>query len=145
MFCKTEKSSKFYISMLVVGILLFALGIIKAIMLPDTAHLESRIMGMLTGLGGGIAGFSIMRLIQLKVSSPEKLKQKQIEKHDERNIQLARTAYTISSMSATLMFAGLVFLFTMMGSITESYICLGALLLQSLIFFVSYGHFEKKM
>jgi hypothetical protein len=145
MLCKLKRSAKTSVIMLIVGILLAAFGVLKAITLPETAHAASRLMGMFTGLGSAIAAISAVHLIQLKISSPEKLRWIRIEEKDERNIQITRIAYTIASLSATFMFAGLVFLFTAMGSIKESYICLAALLIQSIIFLISYVYYKKKM
>lgn len=145
MLCKLKRSAKSSVIMLVVGIVLAAFGLLKEITLAETAHVTSRLMGMFFGLGCAIAGISAAHLIQLKISSPEKLKWRQIEEKDERNIQITRIAYTIASISATIMFAGLVFLFTAMGSIKESYICLAALLIQSSIFLISYVYYKKKM
>jgi len=131
--------------MLIVGIVLAAFGLLKQFTLPETAHVTSRLMGMFLGFGCAMAGVSAVHLIQLRISSPEKLKWKQIEEKDERNIQITRIAYTIANFSATIMFAGLVFLFTAMGSIKESYICLAALLIQSSVFLISYVYYKKKM
>lgn len=145
MLCKIERSAKSSVIMLIIGIVLAAFGVLKSITLPETAHIASRSMGMLTGFGSAFAGVNAIRLIRFKISSPEKLKLKQIEVKDERNIQITRIAYTIASLSAAIMFAGLVFLFTFMGSIKESYICLAALLIQSSIFLISYVYYNKKM
>ena len=127
MLCKLKRSAKSSVIMLIAGIVLAAFGLLKQFTLPETAHVMSRLMGMFFGLGSAFVGISAIHLIQLKISSPEKLKWRQIEEKDERNIQITRIAYTIASISASIMFAGLVFLFTAMGSIKESYICLVAL------------------
>lgn len=145
MLCKLRRSAKTSIIILIVGILLAAFGLLKQMTEPEATHIVSRLMGMFFGLGSALAGISAVHLIQLKISSPEKLKWRQIEEKDERNIQILRIAYTIASLSATIMFAGLVFLFTAMGSIKESYICLAALLIQSSVFLISYLYYKKKM
>lgn len=140
-----ERKAKLYVVMIIVGIVLGAFGVVKAITLPETAHIASRVMGMITGIGFSFACLGIIQLVRYRISTPEKLKLKQIEQYDERNIQITRIAYTISSLSATIMLVGLVFLFTIMGSITESYICLVAILIQSGIFISAYHYYRDKM
>jgi hypothetical protein len=146
MLCKAfGKQTKAMITLIIVGVFMVVFGIVKAITLPETAYLESRIAGMVLGIGSAFAVSGVIRLIRIKVASPEKLKLREIEEKDERNIQITRIAYTISSMSATILLAALVFIFTFMNSITESYICLAALLLQLAIFLISRIYYNKKM
>ncbi|WP_099467265.1 hypothetical protein [Konateibacter massiliensis] len=148
MLCKLRgfnQNAKYLGGAIVIGLLLAVFGIVRALYLPETAHAETRLMGMLTGFGSAIAAVSAIRLFTQKHSSPEKLKEKEISAKDERNVQILRIAYTISNIATGIMLAGMVFIFSMMGSITESYIALAVLLLQSGIFLAARFYYSKKM
>jgi hypothetical protein len=145
MYCRLVNGKRYYVILLFLGVVLAAFGILNQAVLSQSAHISSRLMGMFTGMGFAFIGAGTIRLIHLKFSSPEKLKQEQIDQKDERNVQVLRVSYTITSISSSIMFAGLVFIFTFMGSITESYICLAALQLQVVIFIVVHRYFSKTM
>ncbi|MFA9377580.1 MAG: hypothetical protein ACERKZ_12595 [Lachnotalea sp.] len=145
MMCKSFKSTRFYVAVLFLGVVLFAFGLINATVINESAHNTMRLMGIITGVGAGFAGVSIAKLIHRKITSPEKLKQEQIELKDERNIQILRIAYTISNVVAALLFAGLVILFSAIGSTKESYLCLGALSIQQIAFWIAYQYYKKKI
>ncbi len=145
MMCKMFRSTRFFVIFLFVGVVLAIFGIINAASLPESAHNMSRVMGIVTGVGTSFAGVSIVKLIHQKRTAPEKLREEEIELKDERNVQILRVSYTISNIAAAVMFAVLVVLFSTIGSITESYICLGALLIQQGIFLMAYRYFNKNM
>lgn len=145
MMCRTFKSTRSLVILLFLGVVLAAFGIINAITLPDTAHNMSRLMGIVTGIGGSFAGVSIVKLIHQMRTAPEKLREEQIELTDERNVQILRVSYSLTSAAAAVMFALLVIIFSAMGSITESYICLAALLLQQGIFMIAHRYYSQKM
>lgn len=145
MLCKVLKGTKFNIIMLVTGLIMLSFGIVKQNYLPESAHLASRLMGMLTGSGSAFAIVGAIRLIYKKLATPEKLKLKRIEEKDERNTMILRRASVVSNIAAALMLGGFVYLFTIMGSITESYICLAALFIQCIIFLTTHYYYKKTM
>jgi hypothetical protein len=143
--CKTLKGTRSLVVLLFLGVVLATFGIVNEISLPDSAHNMSRLMGIFTGLGASFIAVGVVRIIHQARTAPEKLREEEIELKDERNIQILRGSYTVSNAAAALMFAILVIVFSAMGSITESYICLGALLLQQVIFLIANHYFKKKM
>lgn len=77
-----KKSIIYYIILLVIGLILFILGCFEIV---DS---------FFSGLGGGLCGVSIMKLLRLyKYSKDKEYKDKvELETHDERNIQMAHKA-----------------------------------------------------
>jgi len=102
-------------------------------------------MGIITGIGGAFAGVGIVRLIHQHRTAPEKLREEEIERTDERNVQILRASYSLSNTAAAVLFAFMVIIFSAMGSITESYISLAALMLQQLIFMIGQRYYSSKM
>lgn len=145
MYCKLVKNTRYYVMLLFVGVVLATFGIINQALLSESANNMSRVMGIFTGMGSAFVGVAIIKLVHQKRTSPEKLREEEIELKDERNVSILRNAYTTSSVAASIMFAILVILFSAIGSVMESYICLAALLIQQGVFLIAHRYYSKKM
>ncbi|MFA9398526.1 MAG: hypothetical protein ACERKV_09705 [Clostridiaceae bacterium] len=145
MFCKSVKNSEFWIALVVIGVISLVFGIISNGMIPDGSNNLNMLMGMFTGLGASFTAIGTFKLIHIKRASAAKLKQEEIDLKDERNIQVLRISYTVASATASVLFSIMIFLFVFLNYITASFICLGALYIQILAFFISYKYFSKKM
>ncbi len=145
MFCKSVKSNRYWITLLIVGIVSLVFGAVGYKSGLSTSGNEDMLLGMFTGLGSAFAAIAIYRLLHKKFASKEKLKQEEIDLKDERNIQILKAAYTIANTAASFLFAVLAFIFVWLDYRVPAFITIGALWLQEIVFFLSYSYFSKKM
>lgn len=145
MFCKSIKSSRIWATLVVVGIISFIFGIVGNIGVPDEADNISMLMGMFTGVGTALIAIGIFKLIHYKRSSAIKLKQEEIELKDERNIQILSAASSVANTTASGSFAIMAFVFVFLDYKTPAFICIGALYVQVIVFFISYKYYSRKM
>jgi hypothetical protein len=121
------------------------LGIFLQTQFPDDAHNLQQFAGMLTGFGCGVLAVGVVFIIRRRFSTPEKLREREIEQKDERNIQIMRAAYATAALGAFILFALLTFIFTLMGEFTACIITLVAMYIDIAVFVISYLIFQKKM
>lgn len=145
MFCKSFKSTRYWVTIMVVGIVSLLFGIIGYKNGLSSSNNEDMLLGMFTGLGAAFAAISIYRLLHRKFSSAEKLKQEEIDLKDERNIQILKSAYSISNTAATILFAVLAFVFVWLDYRIPAFIAVGAIWVQVIVFFISYSYISRKM
>ncbi|MGH4118226.1 hypothetical protein [Clostridium sp.] len=145
MFCKSIKSNKYWVTLVGVGIITFIFGIVCTIRITDATDNINMLMGMITGLGIAFTVIGIVKLIHYKRASDVKLKQEEIELKDERNIQILRVAGSVANVTASASFAIMAFVFVFFDYKIPAFICLGALYVQVLVFFISYKYYSSKM
>lgn len=145
MLCKSYRNTNYYLGLIGVGILSVIFGIIFDANIPDDAHNLSMLSGVLTGMGAAFIAVSVVRLIKVKISTPEKLKAEEIEKKDERNIQILRTSYTIVAISSVFLFVAIALLFLAMNYMIPAFIALGCMYIEIVIFFIAYSRISSKM
>ena len=146
MLCKFGKQYKKVLSgMVVLGIVSLIFGILFARSLSDDQNNLQMLAGMFTGAGTGIIAVAIFFWIRSKIVSPEKLKQKEIEKNDERNIQISRAALSVVAMTSNLTFAILAFVLMGMGYMVPALIMVACIYLQVAIFLIANRIISRKM
>lgn len=145
MFCKSIKSVRIWAPVVVLGIISFIFGIVGNIGVPDDADNISMLMGMFTGLGISFIAVGIFKLIHYKRSTSIKLKQEEIELKDERNIQILSSASSVANTAASAIFIIMAFIFVILDYKIPAFICIGALFVQMLVFFISYKYYSRKM
>lgn len=146
MLCKLGKENKKLLNgVVVLGIVSLIFGIVFARSLPEEEHTLTMLAGMFTGFGAGITAVALFYRIRSKVLSPEKLKEKEIEKNDERNIQIVRASFTVVAATAFLTFAVMAFVFMGMGYRVPSLIMVGCIYLQIIVFLIANKVISKKM
>ena len=146
MLCKFGKTNKKVLSgMVVFGVVSLIFGIVFANSLSDDQRSLMMLAGMFSGAGTGIIAVAIFFWIRGKVLSPEKLKQKAIEKNDERNVQITRTALTVVAITSNLTFAALAFVLMGMGYMVPALIMVGCIYLQLGIFLIANNVISRKM
>jgi len=145
MYCKSKKSNRYLIGLVIVGAISLVFGIIgHKVSLASTGN-EDMLLGMFSGLGATFVATGTIRLFRNKFTSKEKLKQEEIDLKDERNVQILRAAYTITNVASSILFALLAFVFVWLNYRTPAFIAIGALWIQVIVFFISYCYFSKKM
>lgn len=145
MYCNTIHKRKYWMLLIVIGVISLAFGVVMQQGLTEDEHDLSMLMGMFTGMGAAFTVVGTIRLIRLKMVSPEKLKQEEIERNDERNVQILRLAYTVACVTSTILFTVLAFVFVCLGYRTPALITIGALYVQVLAFFLANIYYRKKM
>lgn len=146
MLCKFGKTNKKVLSgMVIFGVVSLIFGIVFANSLSDDQRSLMMLAGMFSGAGTGIIAVAIFFWIRGKVLSPEKLKQKAIEKNDERNVQITRTALTVVAITSNLTFAVLAFVLMGMGYMVPALIMVGCIYLQLGIFLIANNVISRKM
>ncbi len=145
MFCNMSDKKAMNLFWIVLGVVTALLGIYLSCSLPEDSTNYMRFAGMLTGFGCGVLGVGAFHMIRRRLSSPEKIRQREIEQKDERNIQITRAAYTMAACGAFILFALMGFLFTFLGEFTACWIAIGAMYVDILVFVLSYIFLQKKM
>ena len=145
MYCNKYKNRKFNFILIIVGLFSLLFGVINFSLGIDESHNSSMLMGMFSGLGASFIVIGVIQFIRPKVVSSEKLKQEEIDSNDERNIQLMRIAYTVSSVSATIIFAILSFLFLWLGYRVPAFIAVGCIYVQLLVYIIAHKYYSTKM
>lgn len=141
---KTLKSRNgAYISLLI-GVVLAALGVLGVLL--DVARASNHVMflGMLVGVGAVFIGGGIFTLFRARFA-PEKLREDEINRRDERNIQVTRASYAVSNTAAALLFGIMAFVLVLLDYITPALIAVGALCVQALVSAIAYHVFNKRM
>lgn len=142
---KMKYMKRYWQVLIVVGIVTFIFGVVLHKNMTGISPNMSMLNGMMQGAGFAIAIVGGFKLLQNKRTPLEKLKAKEIELNDERNIQLMRISLSISSTVATLIFGIMAFAFVAMNYIVPALISIAALYIQLISLFVSYKYFDKKM
>lgn len=144
MLCK-GKSKGYFIVLAVIGIISFTFGILSTIVTPEDAHNLSMLAGMFTGLGAAFVTIGLVQYIRNKISSPEKLRTKEIEKTDERNIQVIRAAAAVAMSASYIIFAILAFTFVALDYRIPAFITIGAMYVEFTVYLISYRILNNKM
>lgn len=144
MLCK-GKSKGYFVVLVVIGIISFTFGILSTIVTPEDAHNLSMLSGMFTGLGAGFVAIGLVQYIRNKISSPEKLRTKEIEKTDERNIQLIRAAAAVTMSASYVIFAVLAFLFVALDYRIPAFITIGAMYVEFAVYLIAYKILNNRM
>lgn len=140
--CKYNK--QIGILWLVIGVGTIVLGAVIGQMIPEDSSYTGG-CSMLSGFGTGILVVALARYFRDHFSSPEKRKEREIEKKDERNVLITRTAYTIAGILAYALFAVMSIVFTFLGEYKACWITIGALYLDLIVFTIAYHVLQKKM
>ncbi len=145
MLCGMKSKKTVQLMMVIIGVISLCYGVIGIQSAPEDAHDYATLLGMFAGFGSGLIAVAIFLFIRSKVVSPEKLKQKEIEENDERNIAVKRAAMAVSWMVSVGLFTVLAFALMAMGLRVPSYLCIGALYVQFFSFLIAHRVYDKKM
>ena len=145
MLCKVIKNKRAWYLLMLIGAISMAFGIIGILTEPDAAGNIAMLLGMFSGLGSAMLVISIIRVVYLRFASAAKLKADEINRNDERNVQVIRAAMTVASVAAMLILAVMAFVFVGIGYRIPAFISVGAIWMQGLIFVIAQRIYEKKM
>lgn len=145
MLIKSMKNNRFWETLIMVGIVTLIFGAIMYKGISNETNNISMLKGMFVGLGCSFTTIGVVKLIQNKKTPAEKLKAIEIELKDERNVQILRMAYSISSSVATVLFSIMSFLFVALNYIVPAFIVLGAMYIQLLALFIADKYYKNKI
>ncbi len=128
-----------------VGIISLIFGAVSHKHMTGISPNISMLNGMITGAGFAFTAVGAIKLLRNKRIPSEKLKAKEIELKDERNIELMRISLSISSTTASLLFAILAFVFIGMDYIIPGLICIVALYIQLASLFIAHKYYNSKI
>lgn len=102
---------------IVVGVVLWGVAVLLLRQNPGNSGFWRALPYVCLGVGAGLLGQGIGRLVQRKAlqSDPELARQQEIEAGDERNIQLAQRAKAKAFDLMVFVFSALLLVFALMG------------------------------
>ena len=101
--------------------------------------------GMFTGMGSAFLAIGVFFFLRSHFGSAEKKKQREIERNDERNVQITRYAMSIAAFAAVLFSAILIFVFTALNYILPSMLILAGVYIELAVFLIAFKILERKM
>ena len=110
---------------------LLAVGLSRFLSAPEAGGVSALLLGVFT-------------LYRVRFA-PQKLKEEEINRRDERNIQVTRASYAVSNSAAALLFGFMAFILVLLNYITPALIAVGALCIQALVSVIAYRVFNKRM
>lgn len=143
--CKSIKSNKYWKTLIGIGLITLLFGKITEKDISDDLHNIFMLRGMFFGLAIAFILLGSFKLFQNHRTPEAKLKVKEIEAKDERNIKILRISHSIANLASMIMFGGMAFLFVGLNYIIPAIISLGAMYIQIIIFNISYGYYNKRM
>ncbi len=113
--------------LLAVGLALLLGGFICNQLLPEDAHLPSRIAGFFSGMGGSFTAISLVVLVRRRLIGEARAKDSELAATDERGRLIALKAQNVLALCVTFSLCALVIVATVRGD--ELYMLLGGALL----------------
>ena len=113
--------------LLAVGLALLLGGFICYRLLPEDAHLPSRIAGFFSGMGGSFTAISLVVLVRRRLIGEARAKDSELAATDERGQLIALKAQNILALCVTFSMCAMVVVATVRGD--TLYMLLGAALL----------------
>ena len=113
--------------MLGVGLVLVALGAVAAYLLPDEAHLATRIAGFVNGLGAALAVMGGVLLLRRWRLGEARVRDAELEMNDERGVAVAYKAQSVMAFAAVIALAILTIAAMLRGD--TFYMIMGAVML----------------
>ena len=127
------------------GLLLLIGGVILCGMLAETYPLFERLGGVTSGAGGALMGVGFSRFYQIRKLTPEQERRKEIERCDERNIQVNRAALCVVAAAGFIILGVLAVLFTVLDYGAAGIICSAAVFVLIAVYLVAYRRLSAKM
>ena len=145
MLCKMISNKRGWILVMLAGAVSAAFGITGILMEPEAVGNIAMLLGMFTGMGAALFLFSLIRLLYLRFAPASKLKAEEINRKDERNVQVSRAAAMAAYLSAALLCAVMAFVFVWLGYRVPAYIVVGAIWVQVIVFLIAHKVYGSKM
>ncbi|MGN0660015.1 MAG: hypothetical protein ACI4LA_10495 [Emergencia sp.] len=140
---KAEKIMR--IAVFAAGIFSLIFGIVFNSCLEESQHNLSMLAGMFSGAGTGLLALAVFFELRDRFMSPEKKKEKEIEKNDERNVRLMEKTMSIVAVSGVITFAVLAFVLVGLGYVVPSLLVIAAIYLQLITYFIAYRVWSSRI
>ena len=116
-----------YSSPLVVGLVLLIGGVVFNLVLPEDAHMLSRIAGFFSGMGSSFVAIALVVLLRRRLLGEARAKDSELAATDERGQLIALKAQSVLALCVTLSMCAMLIVATVRGD--TLYMLLGAALL----------------
>lgn len=136
---------KYLKGMLIGGLVMMAAGALAGYLLPDEAHLATRIAGFVSGLGSAFAMMGGVLLLRRWRLGEDRAKDADLAMNDERGLAVAYKAQNVAAIAAV--FAIIAMMLTALVRGDEFYAFMGSLLLcaVALIKLAAWYIYNKRM
>jgi len=114
--------------LLLVGLVLMAAGAVAEYMIPDGAHMASRIAGFVSGIGSAFMLTGGVLLLRRWRLGEKRAKEEELAMTDERGLAVAYKAQSVAAIAAVFALMGVSVLALARGDELYAVVC-GALLL----------------
>ena len=138
-------------SLLIAGTAMAAFGLVciaawaYLMGLVDNGRFDG-LAGALCGLGFGLlGGGGATAAMALWRVSPDRERQKEIEQHDERNIQVNRAALSVTAVAAFIVLAVLTFIFVIMGWFAAGILTVAAMYVLIAVYLIAHSRMNRVM
>lgn len=104
MLCKIlgKDNPVFNLILIIAGVVAIAFGIWYSYITPEDVHHLQMLAGMFTGMGSAFLAIGVLNTLRCHFGSAEKRKQREIERNDERNVQITRYAMSWAAFGSVL-------------------------------------------
>ena len=110
--------------LLAVGLVLLIGGIVFNLVLPEDAHMLSRIAGFFSGMGGSFAAIALVVLLRRRLLGEARAKDSELAATDERGQLIALKAQSVLALCVTFSMCAMLVVATVRGD--TLYMLLGA-------------------
>lgn len=114
-------------TMLLIGLVLIALGGAAAYILPEEAHLATRIAGFVSGLGFSLMAMGGVLLLRLRRLGEAGARDAALQMNDERGVMVAYKAQSVMAFAAVIALVAMTIAAMVLGD--TFYMMMGAALL----------------
>ncbi|MCI5688819.1 MAG: hypothetical protein MR303_10100 [Emergencia sp.] len=135
----------FNFTLIIAGAVAIVFGLWYSYITPEEMHHLQMLAGMFTGMGSAFLAIGVFFFLHSHFGSAEKKKQREIERNDERNVQITCYAMSIAAFAAVLFSAILIFVFTALNYILPSMLILAGVYIELAVFLIAFKILERKM
>ena len=131
--------------MLIVGLGMIALGGVAGFLLPEEAHLATRIAGFVSGLGSSLAIMAGVVLLRRARLGEARAKDSELAMNDERGLAVAYKAQNVAAIAAVFAMIAMMVAALIRGD--EFYMLMGSMLLcaVALVKLAAWHIYNKRM
>lgn len=126
MTCKWGEKKNMVV-LLAVGLVLLIGGVVFNLVLPEDAHMLSRIAGFFSGMGGSFVAIALVVLLRRRLLGEARAKDSELAATDERGQLIALKAQSVLALCVTFSMCAMLVVATVRGD--TFYMLLGAALL----------------
>lgn len=142
--CKFTEKKNMKI-MLAAGLVMMALGAVVAFLLPDEAHLATRIAGVVCGGGSSLAAMAGVILLRRVRLGEARARDAELAMNDERGIAVAYKAQSVMALAAVFALVVITLMATVRGDTLYMGVCTVLLCVTAAAKLIAWHVFNRTM